>query len=710
MAAAKPFKTEQIRNVVVLGHGGSGKTTLVDALCFAAGTSKRRGRVGDGNALTMTTPEEVGHGMSMQLAVAHAVWEGVKVNLLDTPGYMDFAGEAVAAARVADAAVVTVAAPAGVEVGTESVWQLCEDRALPRAVFVSLMDKQHADFGKAFRQVKEMLSPNAVAVEWPIGAGAGFRGNVDLLARKARVFKEDSLSGEYDEAPIPDELAEEVDEWATELMETLATTDEELMERYLEGEEIAPEETVAALASAVARGEIVPVFCGAAEPSFGVRGLAAKMVALFPHPGQAGAAGQEDQADDGAGRVKAAGPGGNEVVLRAADDETASALVFKTSAEPHVGELSLFRVFSGMVANGTELVNTARSASERLNHLAVPMAKERVEVEALHAGDIGVVAKLKSTRTNDTLSAAANPVALPGVEFPKPDISVAVRGAARADEDKLGEALSKLHEEDPTFYAEFNPELRQTIARGLGELHLDVQFERMKRKYGVNVETEQPRIAYRETITAAAEGQGRFKRQTGGRGQFGDCWVRLRPRGRGEGYEFVNSIKGGVIPSKYVPSVNRGIQEAAAKGVVAGYPMVDFEAQCYDGSYHSVDSSDIAFKVAGSYAFKSVAEKAKPVLLEPIVEVKVTTPDEYVGDIMGDLNSRSAKVLGMEPSGGRTVIRAEAAQASLYKYASALRSITQGRGHHVRKHLGYDVVPAARTAKIKEEARARDDE
>lgn len=694
MAAAKPFKTEQIRNVVVLGHGGSGKTTLVDALCFAAGTSKRRGRVGDGNALTMTTPEEIGHGMSMQLTVAHSVWDGVKVNLLDTPGYMDFAGEAVAAARVADAAVVTVAAPSGVEVGTESVWRLCEDRELPRAVFVSLMDKQHADFGKAFQQVKEMLSPDAVAVEMPIGEGAGFRGNVDLLARKARVFKEDSLSGEFEEATIPDEMAEDVEEWATELMETLATTDEELMERYLEGEEIPPEQAVAAMASAVRRGELVPVFCGAAEPSFGVRGLAAKMVELFPHPGQA----------------RAAGPDGEEVVPRAADDEPVSALVFKTSAEPHVGELSLFRVFSGMVANGTELVNAARSASERLNHLAVPMAKERIEVEALHAGDIGVVAKLKSTRTNDTLSAPASPISLPGVEFPKPDISVAVRGAERADEDKLGEALSKIHEEDPTFYAEFNPELRQTIARGLGELHLDVQFERMKRKYGVNVETEQPRIAYRETITAVAEGQGRFKKQTGGRGQFGDCWVRLRPRGRGEGYEFLNSIKGGVIPSKYVPSVNRGIQEAAAKGVVAGYPMVDFEAQCYDGSYHSVDSSDIAFKVAGSYAFRNVAEKAKPVLLEPIVEVNVATPDEYVGDIMGDLNSRSAKVLGMEPAGGRTVIRAEAAQASLYKYASVLRSITQGRGHHTRRHLGYDVVPAARAAKIKEEARARDDE
>lgn len=691
MAAAKSFKTEQIRNVVVLGHGGSGKTTLIDALCFAAGTSKRRGRVGDGNALTMTTPEETAHGMSMQLTVAHAVWEGTKINLLDTPGYMDFVGEAVAAVRVADAALVAVTAQSGVEVGTEMVWKLCDQRELPRAVFVSMMDKQHADFDKAFNDVKDTLAPGAVPVEMPIGRGDDFRGVVDLFTRKAHLFKEGTISGEYDEAPVPDEMADQVEEWSTELMETLATTDEELLDRYLEGDEIPPEEAAVVMAKAMAQGEVTPVFCGAAEPSFGVRNLADKLVALVPHPGQT--------------EIEAVGPDDEAVALRPADEEVATALVFKTSAEPHVGELSLFRVFSGMVANGSDLSNTARGASERLNHLAVPMAKERVDVEALHAGDIGVVAKLKSTHTNDTLATVGSEVSLAGVAFPQPDISVAVRGAARADEDKLGEALSRLHQEDPTFYAEFNPELRQTIARGMGELHLGVQFERMKRKYGVSVETEQPRIAYRETITAVAEGQGRFKKQTGGRGQFGDCWVRLRPRGRGEGYEFANSIKGGVIPSKYVPSVDRGIQEAAAKGVVAGYPMVDFEAECYDGSYHSVDSSDIAFKVAGSYAFKAVAEKARPVLLEPIVEVTVTAPDEYLGDVMGDLNSRSAKVLGMEPSAGRTVIRAEAAQAELYKYASALRSITQGRGHHTRKHLGYDVVPAARAAKIKEEAR-----
>ena len=696
MAAAKSFRTDDIRNVVVLGHGGSGKTTLIDAVCFATGTSKRKGSVGDGTALTMTTPEEKAHGMSLELTVAHAVHNGTKINLLDTPGYMDFMGDATAAARVADAALVTVGAASGVEVGTEMVWELCEKRGLPRMIFVSMMDKAHANFAGVLDEIREKLNPGAVPVQIPIGAQEDFRGVVDLLTGGASVFRPGSVSGDSDEAPVPDELADDVENWATELMETLATTDEELLDRYLDDEEIPLEELLEALAGAMAEGEVVPVFCGAAEQSFGAVELARKLVELAPPPGRGG-------------DVEATDLGGEGLTLRTSDDERLSALVFKTSAEPHVGELSLFRLYSGMLVNGSELRNANQSATERINHLAIPQAKERVGVEALHAGDIGVVAKLKSTRTNDTLSAPGSPLTLEAVDFPRADISVAVRGVARADEDKLGEALGRLHGEDPTFVAEFVPELRQTIARGLGELHFLVQFERMKRKYGVSVETEAPRIAYRETITVPAEGQGRFKKQTGGRGQFGDCWVRLRPKGRGEGYEFISSIKGGVIPTKYVPSVDRGIQEAAARGLVAGYPMVDFEAECYDGSYHSVDSSDIAFKVAGSYAFRNVAEKARPALLEPIVEIRVTAPDEYVGDIMGDLNGRSARVLGMDPLGGNTVIRAQVAEAELHRYASSLRSITQGRGHHRRKLLGYDLVPPPRAAKIVAEAQAEDE-
>lgn len=686
MASGSAFKTENVRNVVMVGHGGSGKTTLIDAIAFTCGTSKRRGRVEDGNALTMTTPEEVDHGMSMQVTVGHAIWEGTKINLIDTPGYMDFVGETTAGVRVADAAVVTVSAQAGVEVGTEMVWKLCDDRSLPRMVFVSMMDKDNANFERVYKEVKDLLAPSAIPVEIPIGSGSGFRGIVNLFSKRAHIYKSGTQTGEYTEEDIPEELSEQFSNWETELMETLATTDEALLDRYLEGEEITREEAIEAMALAVARGDVIPVFCGSAESSYGVRALTRKIVELFPSPAEAGPV--------------AAVADGEDVELRPADDETTAALVFKTSAEPHVGELSYFRVFSGMVTNGSELWNSTSESSERINHLAIPQGKDRVDVEGIRAGDIGMVAKLKSTHTNDTLCSATRPVKLPGVEFPSADISVAVRGASRADEDKLGEVLNKLHEEDPTFSAQFNPELRQTIARGLGELHLDVQFERMKRKYGVSVETEQPKIAYRETLLGAAEGQGRFKKQSGGRGQFGDCWIRLKPRARGEGYTFQNSIKGGVIPSKYVPSVDRGIQEAAQKGIVAGFPVMDFEAECYDGSYHSVDSSDIAFKVAGSIAFQNVAAKAKPTLLEPVVEVEVTTPDEYVGDIMGDLNGRSAKVQGMQPAGGKTVIKAHVAEAELYKYASALRSITQGRAHHTRSFLGYDVVPQSRASKI----------
>jgi elongation factor G len=419
-----------------------------------------------------------------------------------------------------------------------------------------------------------------------------------------------------------------------------------------------------------------------------MKALLSKLVELCPNPAEAGAevAGDHD--------------------LIADDNGPLAALVFKTATEPHIGELSYFRIFSGKVANGAEVVNSSNGEVEKLNHLSIPMGKERHEVSVLHAGDIGVVAKLKHTHTNDTLNNKGKKIAVEKIGFPTADIAVAIKGATQHDEDKLGEVLPKLHEEDPTFSAAFNGEIHQTIARGMGELHLDVQFERMERKYGVKVETEQPKIAYRETITKQAEGQGRHRKQSGGRGQFGDCKIRMSPRPRGAGYEFVNSVKGGVIPTKYVPSVDRGIREASVNGVLANYPLVDFTAECYDGSYHSVDSSDIAFKLAGSLAFRNVAEKCGPVLLEPVIEVLVTTPDKYVGDIMGDLTSRRGKVQGMDPSSGRTTVRAMVPEAELYKYAATLRSITQGRGHHIRNFAGYEPAPHEVIEKVRAERAA----
>jgi elongation factor G len=694
LATAKEYVTGSIRNVAVLGHGGSGKTSLIDAMCFASGNAKRRGNVDEGHALTFTTPEEVAHGISLQLTPAFAEWLDTKVNLIDTPGYMDFLGDTAAAVRVADAAVITVSANSGVEVGTEMVWEYCEERGIPRFFFISMMDKENANFDKAYAEIKERLTSSALPVEIPIGAGDDFRGIINLFSERAHVYKKGTQTGEYEEADIPEALMAQFEEWENELQETLATTDEDLLERYLEGGKITRQEAIEAMALAVARGEVVPVFCGSARLTYGVRALLRKIVELFPHPGETGP--QPATKDD------------REVEVAPTEDSPFAALVFKTTSEPHVGELSYFRVYSGHVSNGTEVTNASRGSSEKLNHLAVPQGKERLEVPRLHTGDIGVVTKLKDTHTNDTLTGNGAAVQIAPIRFPKPDISVAVRGAARGDEDKLGEVLGKLHEEDPTFSAQFNPELGQTIARGLGELHLGVQFERMKRKFGVNVETEQPKIAYRETITKSAEGQGRFKKQSGGRGQFGDCWIRLKPLPRGSGYEFIDSIKGGVIPSKYLPSVDRGIQEAARKGILAGFPLVDVAAECYDGSYHSVDSSDIAFKVAGSMALQNVAKKAGPVLLEPIIEVKVTTPDEYVGDIMGDLNQRRGRVQGMQPSAGRTTITARVPEAELYKYAASLRSITQGRAHHTRSFVGYEPAPHSEAerviAALKEEA------
>ena len=676
MAVAKEYPTDRIRNIAVLGHGGAGKTSLIEALCFVSGTSKRHGSVDEGQAITMHTPEELGHEISIQLTPAYAEHLNTKINLLDTPGYLDFTGEALSAVRVADAAIIVVSATSGVEVGTERVWEYCEARGIPRIFFVSMMDKEHADFDGVFRQIKDRFSTSALPVEIPIGEGADFRGIINLFSEKAHVFKKGTTKGEYTEGDIPDDLKDKEAQWATELQEALATTDESLLEAYLEGGHISREEAIDGMARGMGRCDAFPVFCGSSTATYGMRALLNKIVELCPSPAEAGPeiVGDRELAPDDAGPL--------------------AALVFKTAAEPHIGELSFFRIYSGTLSNGDEVVNGSNGEAEKLNHLSIPMGKERHEVSRLHAGDIGVVAKLKHTHTNDTLCSKSDRLSLEKIAFPSADIAVAIKGVTRNDEDKLGEVLPKIHDEDPTFSAVFEPELHQTIARGVGELHLDVQFERMARKYGVRVETEQPRIAYRETITAPAEGQGRHKKQSGGRGQFGDCWIRMEPLPRGSGYEFVSKIKGGVIPTKYVPSVDRGIKEAAERGVLAGYPLVDFSAQCYDGSYHAVDSSDIAFKLAGSIAFKSVAQKCKPVLLEPVIEVAVTTPDEYVGDIMGDLTSRRGKVQGMEPGNGRTTIRALVPESELYKYAATLRSITQGRAHHTRNLAGYEPAPA----------------
>ncbi|HET7322625.1 MAG TPA: elongation factor G, partial [Longimicrobiaceae bacterium] len=618
MGSAPTFPTERIRNVVIVGHGGAGKTTLVDACCFAAGSSRRRGESTAGTALTMHSPEEIAHGISMSVSLAHAEWMEHKINFLDTPGYLDFAGETRAGIRVADGAVVVLSGPGGVEVGTERVWEMLAERHLPAILFVSMMDRQNADFEQVFQDAKEHLGATVVPVEIPVGAGDGFHGIINLFSEKAHLYKQGTESGEYDEVDVPEEYRERESRYREELIEAIAATDDTLLEHYLEGDEITRDEAIHAMKQAMLRGDLVPLFCGAPNHSWGVRALLTKVVELLPSP-------QERPAEVAEGR-------GGAVELRNLNSDPFAALVFKTTSEPHVGELSFFRIVGGSVGNGQEVLNAARGQTEKLAHLSVAQGKEREEVDSLPAGDIGVVAKLKGTHTNDTLCAPSHPLTLTGVDFPKPDISLAVEVETRGDEDKLAGALHMLHEEDPCFVAEYVPELGQTIARGCGELHLEVQLERMKRKYNISVTTEAPRIAYRETIRAEAEGHGRHKKQTGGRGQYGDCHLRLRPRERGEGYLFTDAIVGGVIPGKYIPAVDKGVQEAAARGILAGFPVVDFEAECYFGSYHSVDSSEIAFKLAGTLAFQEAAQQAKPVILEPVMEVEVYTPEEFVGD------------------------------------------------------------------------------
>ncbi len=684
------YDTSDIRNIALLGHGGSGKTTLTDAICYIAGSTKRRGSVENGTAHTDFTEEETKHGISINLTVARAEWMGTKLNLIDTPGYLDFFGEVQAGIRVSDSALVVVSATDGVEVGTERVWTAAGKSGLSRMVFVSMMDRENASFDRAFQQIKSTLSSDAIPVEVPIGTGSGFRGIVNLFSNKAHIYKPGDR-GEYDETEIPEEMLDTVASWREQLIETIAATDDELLEAYLEGKELDRVRVLEAMSAAMLRGELQPVFCGSGESGRGVRAVMNKLVELMPSPADRGPVIAESR--------------GETIELAVEDGAPLTAMVFKTTREPRVGELSYFRVFSGSLKSGDTVANVTKGVNERFSHIASPDADERREIRMLHAGDIGAVTKLKNTHTGDSLCAPGKAFRLDSIEFPSPDIAIALHAVSRGDEDRLGVGLGRVHEEDPTFIAAYDPELHQTIAHGLGELHLNVSLERLERKYGVKVETERPRIPYRETITKQAEGQGKYKKQSGGRGQFGDCRIRLKPRRNGDSeYEFINSIVGGSIPGKYVPAVDKGIQEAAGRGVLAGYPVVGFSAECYDGSYHAVDSSEQAFRVAGSMAFRSVARQAKPILLEPIVTVSVRTPEEYMGEVMADLSQRRGRVLGLDADGHWQEVKAHVPLAELYKYSTALRSLTHGKGMHTREFSGYEPVPPDVTQKIVAEA------
>jgi elongation factor G len=701
----REYRGSEIRNIAVVGHGASGKTSLVDALAFVSGASKRHGSVKDGTALTDYSAEETERGFSINLGCAYAEWMDTKINLIDTPGFLDFQGDAVAGVAAADGALCVVNANSGVEVGTEREFREAIRRKDPVLFVVSMMDKEHADFDRAYNQIKLRLTNKVIPVQIPAGQGPTFQGVLNLFSRKAHLYKKGSKSGQYEELDVPSEFQGTFDKYYQELIETVAATDDSLLERYLEGGEIAREDAVKAMKEAMKRMELFPLFCVSSELNMGVPAVLSTIVELMPDAYDM----EEVHAFKGA-------EGDHSVEIHAKDEGPFAAHIFKTISEPHVGDVSFFRVYSGSVVNGAEVYNATRGSAEKLNHLSISQGKERTEVPRLHAGDIGCIAKLRNTHTNDTLSTKEHPVRLPQIEFPESLVHLAVHAANRADEEKLQAGLHKVHDEDPTFQTHYNAETHETIVSGMGERHLEVTMAKLRRKFGVTAELTRPRIAYRETIKAKSDGQGRHKKQSGGRGQFGDCWVRIGPLTRGKGYEFDDQIVGGAIPRGFIPAVDRGIQEAAVRGVLAGYPLVDFKVELFDGSYHTVDSNEQSFKMAGILAFRTVAPKCRPVLLEPLDEIDVISPDEYMGDILGDLSGRRGHILGTESlevtegTSGFTRIRAVVPQSELHLYASTLQSMTQGRATFIRRFKGYEETPhevaqrvIAEQAKDKEE-------
>jgi elongation factor G len=688
----REYNSREIRNVAVVGHGASGKTSLVDALAFVSGTSRRHGFVKDGTTLTDTSIEEVERGYSISLGCAHAEWRDTKINLLDTPGFLDFQGDAIAGLAAADGALVAVSATSGVEVGSERMFHEAIQRRDPVLFVVAMMDKEHADFDRAYESIRANLTTKVVPVEIPIGAGpGGFKGIINLFTRKAHIFSPGTKAGEYTEAEIPESERERFARYHQELVETVAATDDSLLERYLGGEEFTDDEEMTAMKEAMKRAELFPLLCCSSQLTYGVRTVLDFLVQLMPSAYEM----EELHAFTGS-------EGSETVEIHADDAAPFTALVFKTTAEPHVGTVSYFRTFRGTVANGQEVYNATRGVAEKMMHLSVPLGKERVEVPRLHPGDIGCVAKLHNTHTNDTLSTRAHPVRMPVITFPGPVVTYAIRSASRNDEEKLQHGLHRLHDEDLTFQTHYNPETHETIVEGMGERHVEVALARLSRQFGVKAELSAPRVAYRETITAKGEGQGRHKKQSGGRGQFGDCWIRLRPASHGSGYAFEDQIVGGAIPRNYIPAVDKGIQEASARGILARYPLVDFVAECYDGSYHSVDSNEASFKMAGILAFKSVAAKCKPALLEPIDLLEIVTPGAYLGDVLGDINARRGHILGTDVgnNGNGTRVRATVPQAELHLYGTKLSSITHGRGMFTRKFHEYAFAPAEHAKKV----------
>ncbi len=683
----KDYTVDKIRNVGLVSHGGVGKTSLAEAMLFSAGEINRLGTIDDGTTVSDYSSDEIDRKISISSSILHLSWKNHKINIVDTPGYSDFVGEVIGALQVCDTAVILVNGVAGIEVGTETAFRLAEQKKIPRVFFVNRLDKEHADFNKVLEMTQQRFGNSVVAIQFPVNEGEGFDSVVDIVKMKMLRF-EKNKSGKFTEEPIPADLADQAADLRNSLMETISENDEELLNIFCDVGELTDEQLKTGLRNEIIKGNVLPVVCGAATENIGVLQLLDLIGSGCPSP--------LDRP-----KVEGLKPKTSETITREISaDAPLSALVFKTVSEPHVGELSFFRVFSGSIKTGSEVLNATKGVIEKIGQIYLMNGKARKEIGQVNVGDMGAIVKLKGTSTGDTLCDKANPILLPEIKFPEPVIRVAVVPKAKGDEEKISTGLHTIQDEDPTFKVVIDPELKQIIVHGQGELHLDIIIKRLKEKYGVEVDIVEPKIPYRETIKGKAEGAHKYKKQSGGRGQYGDVSLRIEALPRGQGYEFVDAIVGGVIPGKYIPAVEKGIKEALAGGVIAGYPVVDVKVTLYYGSYHTVDSSDMAFKIAGSMCFKKIFKEAKPVLLEPIYDIEVQVPEEYMGDVMGDISSRRGKIQGMDAEGPFQIIKAKVPLAELYRYSTTLRSLTQGRGVHRRKFSHYEEVPKDAADKI----------
>lgn len=685
---AREFSLEDTRNIGIIAHIDAGKTTTTERILYYTGKKHKIGEVHEGQAEMDWMEQERERGITITSAATTCFWNNKRINIIDTPGHVDFTVEVERSLRVLDGGVVVFDGVAGVEPQSETVWRQADKYNVPRICFINKIDRTGADYEKSFNSIKERLSSKAVLMQMPIGAEANFCGIIDLIAQKAYTYK-DGMDREVKEQEIPSELEEKVQELREKAIEKIAETDDDLLNKYLGGEEIQVQELKNALRRAVIAGSIFPVFLGTALKNKGIQLLLNAVTDYLPNPLEVPApTGNDPKNPD------------REIPLKVDDSEPFAALAFKIAADPFVGKLAFFRVYSGVLKSGSYILNTATGNKERIGRILRMHANHREEVEAVYSGEIAAAVGLKDTTTGNTLCDPARPVTLESIEFPEPVIDIAIEPKTKADQEKMALALKRLAEEDPTFRVSTDEETNQTIIGGMGELHLEIIVDRMKREFSVEANVGKPQVAYRETITASAKAEGKFIRQSGGRGQYGHVYIEIMPKERGEGYEFINSIKGGAIPQEFIPAVEKGIKEAIQKGVIAGYQLVDLTVKLYDGTYHDVDSSEMAFQIAGSMALQEAAKNAQPVLLEPIMAVEVVTPEDFLGDVMGDLNSKRGRIEETSDRSSAKSIRARVPLAEMFGYATSLRSMTQGRASYTMEFSHYEEVPRNITEQI----------